>query len=226
MRHPLDPGSTAPWNAAAPTVRLLPFILLAALLHLAALLWFKLPPAPLPTLQAPLEIRFESPATPRPQAAVTTPSHTAHPVSSVPSANKPAVIAKRDEQAAPAAPAFDVSRLREQARNYALQEQRTSTPQTGLEGWYFGSYTGLDSGTFSFTLDDTGHATGSGQSSRYGINFIISGNVATSGLIQMSGSGTAGEAHFNGKLDLKSGELSGTWILAGAGGGTFNGQRE
>lgn len=121
---------------------------------------------------------------------------------------------------------LDMNRLLSQARDYAKKEPRTSTPAFTLNGDYYGTYSGSDNGTFYVHLDDAGHASGTGQSGSYGISFVISGEATRDGLIQMSGSGIAGNARFRGQLDIKTGKLSGTWLAAGIGSGSFSGQHE
>ena len=119
-----------------------------------------------------------------------------------------------------------MNRLLNQARDYANKELRTSAPAFTLNGDYYGTYSGSDNGTFYVHLDNAGHASGSGQSGSFGISFIITGEATSDGLIQMSGSGIAGNARFKGQLDIKTGKLSGTWLAAGIGSGSFAGQHE
>ncbi|MCK9200986.1 MAG: hypothetical protein M0P59_07420 [Gallionella sp.] len=130
-----------------------------------------------------------------------------------------------ENTSAPAAH-LDMNRLLNQARDYANKELRTSAPAFTLNGDYYGTYSGSDNGTFYVHLDNAGHASGSGQSGSFGISFIITGEATSDGLIQMSGSGIAGNARFKGQLDIKTGKLSGTWLAAGIGSGSFAGQHE
>lgn len=121
---------------------------------------------------------------------------------------------------------LDMGQLHNQAREYADKELSTSEPVFSVNGDYYGTYTGSDSGTFYFHLDRKGIASGNGQSNTFGVSFIITGNATSNGIIQMSGSGRAGDAKFEGKLNVKTGGLSGTWSLMGVGNGAFSGQRE
>ncbi len=121
---------------------------------------------------------------------------------------------------------LDMNRLLEQVRNDARQNLRHTEALPELAGDYYGTYSGSDSGTFYVHLDKAGHASGSGLSNSYGISFAITGEAAGDGRIQMSGSGIAGQAKFNGKLDMQSGKISGSWLAANVGNGTFSGQHE
>ena len=66
----------------------------------------------------------------------------------------------------------------------------------------------------------------SAQSTQHGFTFNISGSVTMDGFIEMSGSGIAGNARFQGRLDKKTGKVDGVWTAGIAGGGTFSGQHE
>lgn len=134
-------------------------------------------------------------------------------------------IPATENKSAPAAH-LDMNNLLKQASAYAKTELRTAPPAFTLSGDYYGTYSGSDSGTFYVHLDNAGHASGTGQSSSYGISFVITGDATRDGLIQMSGSGIAGNARFRGQLDIKTGKLSGTWLAAGIGSGSFAGQHE
>ncbi|MDD2686713.1 MAG: hypothetical protein PHY62_11175 [Gallionella sp.] len=135
------------------------------------------------------------------------------------------VIAGANETSIPTTQ-LDMNRLLEQVRNDARQNLRNTEALPELAGDYYGTYSGSDSGTFYVHLDKAGHASGSGQSNSYGISFAITGEAAGDGRIQMSGSGIAGQAKFNGKLDMHSGKISGSWLAASVGSGTFSGQHE
>lgn len=121
---------------------------------------------------------------------------------------------------------LDVGQLLNQARENAIQEQRSAKPDFPLSGDYYGTYTGGDEGTFYVHLDNARHALGVGESSRYGVVFNITGDATTDGLIHMSSTGIAGAASFKGKLDLKTRMISGSWVAEGIGSGTFSGQSE
>jgi len=121
---------------------------------------------------------------------------------------------------------LDMNHLLKQAGEYAAKEYRISKPIFSLAGDYYGTYSGSDNGTFYVHLDSGGHASGSGQSGTFGIGFSIAGDATKDGLIQMSGTGVAGKARFKGQLNIKTGEISGSWLAANIGSGTFSGQRE
>ena len=121
---------------------------------------------------------------------------------------------------------LDLNQLLDQAKLYATKEYRTSIPAFTLNGDYYGTYTGSDNGTFFVHMDSAGHASGSGQSSMHNVNFIITGDVTKDGFIQMSGTGIAGNARFEGHLKISTGTIAGSWLAAGIGSGTFSGQHE
>lgn len=92
-------------------------------------------------------------------------------------------------------------------------------------GNYAGSYSGVDAGTFSFTIAADGKVSGSGHSTMFGYDLGISGSLAGGGGgLTLAAQGTAGVAAFTGSIDA-SGKLTGTWSIPGEGGGTFGGQR-
>jgi hypothetical protein len=125
---------------------------------------------------------------------------------------------------------LDMNRIRDQVREYARQEFATSRPVASIEGDYFGSYTGDDSGIFFFHLERNGHASGNGQSDTRGIAFMIEGNVLPNGSIRMIGARHSGDSKFkgqlSGKLDMKTGLVSGFWSVPGILKGSFTGQHE
>jgi hypothetical protein len=125
---------------------------------------------------------------------------------------------------------LDMNRIRDQVREYARQEFATSRPVASIEGDYFGTYTGDDSGIFFFHLDLNGHASGNGQSDTRGIAFMIEGDVLPNGSIRMIGARHSGDSKFkgqlSGKLDMKTGQVSGLWSVPGILKGSFAGQHE
>jgi hypothetical protein len=125
---------------------------------------------------------------------------------------------------------LDMNSIRDQVREYARQEFATSRPVASIEGDYFGSYTGDDSGIFFFHLDRNGHASGNGQSDMRGIAFMIEGDVLPNGTIRMIGARHSGDSKFkgqlSGKLDMKTGQVSGLWSVPGILQGNFTGQHE
>ncbi|BBI99859.1 hypothetical protein FGKAn22_15520 [Ferrigenium kumadai] len=121
---------------------------------------------------------------------------------------------------------LDTSQLLSQAREYAAHEYHGSAPARMPNGDYYGTYTGDDSGTFFFHLNEEGHASGTGQSGIHGISFVIAGNATGDGHVQMYGKGMAGAARFDGQLNVKTREVTGTWSAAGIGRGSFAGRHE
>lgn len=162
---------------------------------------------------------------PVPQAkTVTVGEKTNHAKKQLPPLMKYGIVVE-NETSIPAAQ-LDMNQLLEQVRNDARQNIRNTEAVPELAGDYYGTYAGSDSGTFYVYLDKAGHASGSGLSNSYGISFAITGEAAGDGRIQMFGSGIAGQAKFNGRLDMKSGKISGNWLAANVGSGTFSGQHE
>ena len=125
---------------------------------------------------------------------------------------------------------LDMNRIHDQVREYARQELATSRPVASIEGDYFGTYSGDDSGIFFFHLDNNGHASGNGQSDTRGIAFMIEGDVLPNGIIRMIGARHSGDSKFkgqlSGKLDTKTGKISGEWSVPGVLKGRFAGQHE
>lgn len=121
---------------------------------------------------------------------------------------------------------LDMSHLHAQAREYANKELSSLESTSLLHGDYYGTYTGSDNGTFFFHLDSVGHASGTGQSDRLGISFMITGSATSNGILQMTGDGKAGDARFTGQLNIKTGNVSGSWFVESIGSGLFSGQHE
>ncbi len=128
---------------------------------------------------------------------------------------------------------LDMNRIHDQVREYARQELATSRPVAPIEGDYYGTYTGDDSGMFSFHLDSAGRAAGTGQSDTRGIAFLIEGEVLPNGAIRMVGVRKEGDSKFqgylHGNLDMKRRTISGSWYVPTVGvvlKGTFSGQHE
>lgn len=120
---------------------------------------------------------------------------------------------------------LDIGQLLNQAREYA-KNARITAPTLEVFGDYYGTYNGSDNGTFYLQLDRSLHATGSGQSNQYGVSFIIAGSASSDGIIQMTGTGMAGDAKFTGRINIQSRQVSGEWQLAGLGRGEFFGKHE
>ncbi len=96
-------------------------------------------------------------------------------------------------------------------------------------GNYTGSFTGVEVGTFSVTINAQGAVTGSAVSTTYnGLVSAVSGNVQGNGALSLTASGSAGAANFSGSIS-SAGAISGTWQYASGsgltGGGTFTGAR-
>ncbi len=121
---------------------------------------------------------------------------------------------------------LDLNRIRNQVREYARQEITTSGHGLPLNGDYYGTYTGDDSGVFSFHLDHAGQVSGSGESSATGIVFFISGNIAPDGVIHMIARRDDAKANLSGQLNTRSGRISGSWHVSGIAEGLFSGQHE
>ncbi len=98
--------------------------------------------------------------------------------------------------------------------------------QYEISGEYYGTYDGDDTGSFYFNLDKSGNVLGSGTSRTARSNFSITGKITSDGIIQLLGKGLAGTASFDGKIQAKTGAVSGTWYLAKFGRGKFSGKRE
>ena len=88
-------------------------------------------------------------------------------------------------------------------------------------GTYLGTFTGDDSGTFIFDVNERGNLAGSGNSNTVG-SFSASGSVENNGDVDF-GIATTG-AVFNGSIS-ESGAISGEWINGGAS-GVFSGSRQ
>ena len=125
---------------------------------------------------------------------------------------------------------LDMNRVHDQVREYARQEFATSRPVASIEGDYFGTYTGDDSGIFFFHLDSNGHASGNGQSDTRGIAFMVEGDVLPNGVIRMTGARHSGDSKFkgqlSGKLEKITGKVTGLWSVPGVLKGSFTGRHE
>lgn len=121
---------------------------------------------------------------------------------------------------------LDLDQIRTQARAYSRQELATSGQTLPQYGDYYGTYTGDDSGVFSFHLDHTGQVSGSGESSGTGIVFFISGNIAPDGVMHMVARRNDAKANLSGRLNIRSGQISGSWHVFGIAEGLFSGQHE
>lgn len=97
-----------------------------------------------------------------------------------------------------------MSELLNQARKYDKNNVVSEIPTTDINGEYYGTYSGSDSGTFNIRLNSTtGVISGLLQSSNYNINLIISGNFSPDGVVQMLGKGSAGQAKLLVTLTLR-----------------------
>ena len=114
-----------------------------------------------------------------------------------------------------------------QAIKYDKSNVVSEMPTTDINGEYYGTYSGSDSGTFNIRLNSTtGVISGLLQSGNYNINLIISGNFSPDGVVQMSGKGSAGQATFTGHINVKTKEMSGSWGFPELGMGVFKGRHE
>ncbi|MFZ6759032.1 hypothetical protein ACO0K9_17635 [Undibacterium sp. Ji50W] len=132
------------------------------------------------------------------------------------------------EADAPAKAPVNLAQLRSQGASLARELAQTDTSEsgnTGILGDYYGSYNGADTGTFYIHVDRIGNIFGSADSSTAHSSFTITGKVSSDGVVQMTGKGLAGSASFDGKINLKTGAVSGHWNLTGFGRGQFGGQR-
>lgn len=132
------------------------------------------------------------------------------------------------EADAPNKTAVNLAQLRSQATLLARESAQSDASEagtTGILGDYYGSYSGADTGTFYIHVDRAGNIFGSADSRTAHSSLTITGKVSTDGVVQMTGKGLAGSASFDGKINLKSGAVSGHWNLTGFGRGQFAGQR-
>lgn len=121
---------------------------------------------------------------------------------------------------------LDTAAILQQVKDYTIKEYRTAPPTPDIYGEYYGIYDGYDKGTFSVHLDSNGHVLGSGQSNRLdAITFVIRGEVAANGLIEMISIGVVEGARFTGKLDLRTRKFTGSWTWREVS-GSFSGQHE
>ncbi len=123
---------------------------------------------------------------------------------------------------------INLGQLRSQATSIAkesAQADGSESGYTGILGDYYGSYNGADTGTFYIHVDHAGNIFGSADSGTAHSSFTITGKVATNGVVQMTGKGLAGSASFDGKINLKTGAVTGHWNLTGFGRGQFAGKR-
>ena len=110
----------------------------------------------------------------------------------------------------------------------AIPATGTAALPAGLFGAFSGQFTGGEQGSFSVVVGTNGQLSGIGQSTKGG-NLTIGGVVSGTGMIVM---GAASQdkrvnAQFNGFINPSTGEMVGTWQLAGgAAQGTFNGKRQ
>lgn len=193
----------------------LPF-LVALMLHVFVLSQFVRQPNDAEP-KAPLRLTVRLMAEPPPEAVVHKPPRT----------SPPARRTKRSEQTSAASDArLDMALIRGQARTYATESLADNAPALSIEGDYYGSYSGDDSGAFYVHLYANGHASGTGQSDSISIPFLISGKVDKAGIIAMQGSGIAGDARFTGQLNIATGSVSGSWNVPGFMRGRFSAQRE
>ncbi|MGV8893715.1 MAG: astroprincin family protein [Burkholderiaceae bacterium] len=103
----------------------------------------------------------------------------------------------------------------------------TPTPVQNYAGVYSGSYTGVEAGTFAFTITSNGAVSGQGFSNTYLFNFNVAGNIVAGGAVSINATGSAGASDFKGMVDAVTGQVNGTWNYSGVtSGGTFKGQKQ
>ena len=101
----------------------------------------------------------------------------------------------------------------------------------GIFGSFAGSFSGPEQGTFNVVVTPgaggMGVVSGGGVSNQTG-SFSVSGTVAANGRMNMTASGSAGSAVYQGFLDGSTGTVSGTWHYAHRSNptGSFGGQRQ
>jgi Curli production assembly/transport component CsgG len=100
---------------------------------------------------------------------------------------------------------------------------------SGLFGAFNGQFSGgNESGNFSLVVGPNGQVSGIGTSSSAG-NFQVSGVVTPDGTLAMgtASQGGGAAAQFNGFINPATGEVIGTWRMAGGNAqGTFSGKRQ
>ncbi len=108
----------------------------------------------------------------------------------------------------------------------------THTPASGgIFGSFAGTFNGPEQGTFNVVITPgvggMGVVSGGGVSNQTG-SFSVSGTVAANGRMNMTASGSAGSAIYQGFLDGNTGNVSGTWHYAhrSNASGSFGGQRQ
>ncbi len=112
-----------------------------------------------------------------------------------------------------------------------LPVNNTPPAAAGIFGSFAGSFAGPEQGTFNVVVTPgaggMGVVSGGGVSNQTGA-FSVSGTVAASGRMNMTASGSAGSAVYQGFLDGNTGALSGTWHYAhrSTPSGSFGGQRQ
>jgi hypothetical protein len=78
-------------------------------------------------------------------------------------------------------------------------------------GYYSGTFSGDDSGTFNVTISKAGVISGTYTSNVYGYTGSAYGTIVAGGAMSMTVGGQAGNATFSGKIDVGTGAVSGTW---------------
>lgn len=112
-----------------------------------------------------------------------------------------------------------------------LPVTNTQPMSSGIFGTFAGSFAGPEQGTFNVVVTPgaggMGVVSGGGVSNQTGA-FSVSGTVAANGRMNMTASGSAGSAIYQGFLDGNTGAVSGTWHYAhrSTPSGSFGGQRQ
>jgi hypothetical protein len=107
----------------------------------------------------------------------------------------------------------------------SFQATMTSTIQSMTEagpsiyaGTYKGSYDGSDMGTFTFTVSSNGLISGSGLSSVFGTQLIITGTLGSTSASPVPVSGSIGPFVFAATIDATTGKVVGNYTGSGVAG--------
>jgi hypothetical protein len=104
----------------------------------------------------------------------------------------------------------------------------TGKTSPALVGMYTVTFSGDDEGSVNVMISKSGAITGMGKSTKFGINFNVTGSANADGEVTMQGHGKAGSARFMGSIDEKTGSVQGLWQSEGDGKlqGTFTGSKK
>ena len=110
--------------------------------------------------------------------------------------------------------------------NSAAQTHLSDSLFSLISGTYSGTYSGTDSGSWTITIATNGAISGTG-SSNSGAPLIFTGSIQTSGTVSATTSGgVSSGSTWSGTIDITSGDVTGTWVLASIGqSGTYTGHK-